>query len=307
MSDVEDNDSDSVPNAHPFSTRWTTAISISFFHAFDTILSDDVVDIITEAEFRLTLAEHMQRHHDIALDSSKIRQRLGEARKHATELAQQQDIVDGRHREWAQRRHAFETAQTARRQARASRAARRRPSQQAVDSDEEFDEAEPRVVQNDLQRAKAVAVAAYERVHTRFEAEKRRAQAERSEIVRVARARQRQSDRQRQLLSSLNAVQTDDSGDSASMDEASSAASSSSSPAKRRFNAAAVVGVYTDYCTSALVNQAALAEELRRQIQQQAADTAAYREKKLKAEAEYRAEKLKRMGGDKENRNPNTV
>ena len=317
MSDVVAADDASESILASTSTRWTPDMSTSFFNAFVTILNDEAVATITEADFRLSLVTHMQQQHDIAVDSAVLVSRLGSARKHAEDYAVQLQAFTERHRKWEESREAWLAQQRERRQVRAVKAARRRPPQQAVDSEAEFDVDEPlQLPQSVLQKAKLAASEAYEKVRGRFEAEKKQRQAARAEASRVAHKERKRLERQRMLVSTLNANLPDDANDDASMNDAASSAStsasvaassSSSSPAKRKFNAAAVVGVYTEYCAQAVVSQAQLAADLRQAMREQADATAAYRTEKLKAEKEYRAAKLSLMRGDKENSNPNRV
>lgn len=202
--------------------------------------------------------------------------------------------------------------QRERRQARALRAARRRPPIQPIDSDTEFDTDEPpSVTQNELQLAKLAAFNAYERVKLRFEAEKVQRKAERSAAANVIRKEAKRVERQRQLMSTLPSLQAEGNDNDAPSDDSTSI-SSASSPSKRKFNAAAVVGAYTAYCAAAVVNQTALAADLRQALadraamEQKAAEaTSAWRERKFVAEQEYRAQKLRRMDSNKENSNPN--
>jgi len=312
MADEVAVDDAAAPVAPTTATRWTADISTSFFNAFSTILSDDVVATVSEADFRLALIEYMQQAHNTAFDSSRLKQRLGEAAKYATDFSPQLQLFNQRRSRWEENRDAFLAMQRERRQARALRAARRRPSTQPVDSDTEFDiEQPPSLTQSELQLAKLAAFNAYERVRSRFEAEKVQRKAESAAAANVTRKEAKRVERQRQLMSTLPLLQAESNDNDAPSDDSASS-SSVSSPSKRKFNAAAVVGAYTAYCAAAVVNQTSLAADLRQaladraEMERKAAEaTSAWRERKFIAEQEYRAQKLRRMDGNKENSNPN--
>ena len=311
MSDNMEEDVADLPSAPTSGPRWTVTHSTSFFNAISATLTDSVVDSITESELRLAIIAHMQQHHGIAVDVRRIVTRLAEAKKCTDDFALQLQAFNDCHSKWEEGRNKFLNAQRERRQTRAERAARRRPPQQAIDSDDEFEESEPQLPQSALQKARVGAWTAYERVKGRFEADRRQQQAVQAEATRVAKKEQKRMERQRALLSTLNPGAGPGAGPEvgaeagSSMDDSASS-SSSSSPTKRKFQPAAVVGVYMEYCTQAVVSQAQLAADLREAMSRQEQATAAWRERKFKAESEYRMEKLRLLRGDKENRDPNT-
>lgn len=100
MADEVAVDDAAAPVAPATAIRWTTDISTSFFNAFSTILSDDVVATISEADFRLALIDYMQQAHSTAFDSSRLKQRLGEATKYATDFSPQLQLFNQRHTRW---------------------------------------------------------------------------------------------------------------------------------------------------------------------------------------------------------------
>ena len=138
------------------------------------------------------------------------------------------------------------------------------------DSDDEFEIPEPLLPQTELQKAKVAAWSTFETVRQRWEAEKKHQRTAKREAGRIARLQQKRTERQRALLSTLSAVQRDDNVENVAMDDSSSSVSaSSSSPTKRKFNAAAVVGVYTTYMTQAVIAQAQLAADLRQAMREE--------------------------------------
>ena len=317
MSDMADSDDGNAPEEEPSASalasaptstpRWTAAISISFFNALVAFLGSSDVATITEAELRVALIEHMLQQHEIVLDTSSVQPRLAAIKKYVDEFELQSQAFNDLHRRWEESRDRWLEAQRVRRQKRADRAARSRGGARPVDdSDDEFEIPEPLLPQTELQKAKVAAWSTFETVRQRWEAEKKHQRTAKREAGRIARLQQKRTERQRALLSTLSAVQRDDNVENVAMDDSSSSVSaSSSSPTKRKFNAAAVVGVYTTYMTQAVIAQAQLAADLRQAMREETEATAAYRERKFKAEQDYRAEKLKVLRGDKENRPPN--
>lgn len=293
----EDDQVDAALSA-PTRTRWTQSQSLTFYNTVFTVLTGSHAASVTYTDLSTQLKEVMAEEHSIVLDGTRIKARLKSASNYAGKHAEQQETLAPLRRKWERERQEFHDAQTERRQARAERAGRLRRSRQLVeDSDEEFDEAEPILQCTPVQRAMLKACQAYEEVKERFEEERKEQKAAETAAQRETKNATLREARRVQLLST---------GFGAPEAEDDSTDSSSSTP-KRKFNAAAVTSVYTEYLARQAKKQDEMAQTLRDDIKAQAAKTEEYREKKLRLAQEMNEKILALLGQvrDKENFNPN--
>jgi hypothetical protein len=167
------------------------------------------------------------------------------------------------------------------------------------DSDEEFAEPEPVLSLTDLTRAMIASHDEYETVRERFAEEKKRRQKEESERKKALINQVRRENRRSELLSTAfpSLSDTESSVDSPSL----------ASPPKRRFSAAVVTGIYTDFMVQQAKQSGDLARELKESIKRSEEATAEYRERKLRLTEEYRSRKLALLSRDKENVHPNAA
>lgn len=247
----------------------------------------------------------MQEKYNIILDSKNITQRMLAAKKYAEEQAEQLATFDDLHQKWKEGRDAFLFEQTERRRGRAERASRRRGNTEPpADSDNEYSVTEPKYQLNEYQQAKLTAHRVYDAVRERFDAERKQRKEAESEARREARTQQKHEARRAELLSTMLSSEE-------ASEQGSNESSSSPSPAKKKFTAAAVTGIYTQYLAQQVQRSAEMERELREELrlrreaeQEDREAPARYRERKLKLMEEYHTRKLALMGG-KENVHPN--
>jgi hypothetical protein len=304
--------SSSVPLT-PLRERFLPSDSQYFCDYICELLSDEHTRAtIKEQEFRSLLKMRIL-DKQLSLDDKKIAARLRVIADTAKAVADHRIVVEQLKLRWKRQRDEFLEKQAERRceRAKRNRALRNRPS--PVNSDEEFDIPEPAITSSALQLSMAAAHRAYEGVKDRFAAEKEADTKSSADQRKQDRNKARREARRCELLSTAFASSSDvdssaecssSSSFSSSSFSSSSFSFSSSSP-KRKFTAAAVTGVYTEFMAQQARQSAEIARELKESIRRTEEATAQYREKKLQSTEEYRYKKLQLLGSGKENVHPN--
>jgi hypothetical protein len=283
----------------PLRERFLPSDSQHFCDYICELLSDEHTRAtIKEQEFRSLLKMRIL-DKQLSLDDKKITARLRVIADTAKDVADHRIAVEQLKPRWERQRDEFLEKQAERRRERAerNRALRNRPP--PVNSDEEFDIPQPAITSSALQLSMAAAHRAYEGVKGRFAAEKEAGAKASADHRKQDRNQARREARRSELLSTAFASSSD--ADSS----AESSSSSSSSPPKRKFTAAAVTGVYTEFMAQQARQSAEIARELKESIRRTEEATAQYRERKLKSTEEYRNKKLQLLGAGKENVHPN--
>jgi hypothetical protein len=319
QSDAEDGVESSLPDDSPSSptsslrTNLKAADSQYLYEVITSLLANEETRLtITEDEFREYLREQMA-DKMVILNDAAIAARLRAAGEAAKEVRQQEAIVEQLYSQWAHNRDAFTSAQALRREQRRMRAGRTRTASTRVvmDSEEEFEDVEPRLHCSPLKLAGAAAHEAYLEVRERFVAEKAKRRSDASTLRKELRVERNRERRRGELMSSLPSPFASAANDSTS--SSSSLDDTSLSTPKRKFVAAGVTEAYTQFLASSAQRTAEAAAGMKAAIDREAALTAAYRERKLmllgdaqKSREDFRLAVLEEIRGGKENEDPNT-